>query len=251
MRYPNHTLVDVQKHSASTPLTSSWITSYQKAMKDDTHFHKTAHCLRQLSPSNHRYFLATRCTVNKKTPHISLPKLTKQQEIKTNSMLWSLFDINFIKKEKIYTKLKYSRCPQYDIVSGGVAAIFAGFIGFLISEKFGIELVDSGDFYTFFMYCVFFFFSCRPFLKVLSHQKTVWNFFSLKLLVSFLKTLFILIARAVIRFLSRYPLLVTGWGTLSTYISNNNYFLYLYRQFARLVTFLKKYPMKGYETFKW
>ena len=57
----------------------------------------------------------------------------------------------------MYTKLKYSRSPQSDIVSGGVAALFAGFLGFLISEKFGIELVDSGDFYTFFMYIVFLF----------------------------------------------------------------------------------------------
>jgi len=37
----------------------------------------------------------------------------------------------------MYTKLKYSRVPQYDIVSGGSAALLAGFLGFLISEKFG------------------------------------------------------------------------------------------------------------------
>jgi hypothetical protein len=57
-----------------------------------------------------------------------------------------IFDINFLRKEKIYTKLKYSRVPQYDLVSGGAAAIFAGFLGFLITEKFGLELLDSGDF---------------------------------------------------------------------------------------------------------
>jgi hypothetical protein len=59
----------------------------------------------------------------------------------------------------LYTKLKYSRSPAYDIVSGGVAALFAGFLGFLISEKFGIELVDSGDFYIFFMYTTFLLFT--------------------------------------------------------------------------------------------
>ena len=64
-------------------------------------------------------------------------------------------DINFLKKEFAFTKLKYSRCPQYDSVSGGFAALFAGFIGFLISEKFGIELVDSGDFYIALMYGIF------------------------------------------------------------------------------------------------
>jgi len=58
----------------------------------------------------------------------------------------ALFDINFLRKEKIYTKLKYSRVPQYDAVSGGSAAILAGFLGYLITEKFGLELLDSGDF---------------------------------------------------------------------------------------------------------
>ena len=73
-----------------------------------------------------------------------------------------------MKKERLYTKLKYSRSPAYDIVSGGSAALFAGFIGFLISEKFGIELVDSGDFYIVFMYLVFLALSCRPLLKILN-----------------------------------------------------------------------------------
>lgn len=70
-------------------------------------------------------------------------------------------DVNFIRKEFVYTKLKYSRSPAYDAVSGGFAALLAGFIGFLISEKFGIELVDSGDFFIGFMYAVFGVFSVR------------------------------------------------------------------------------------------
>ena len=78
----------------------------------------------------------------------------------------NLFDINFLKKEKIYTKLKYSRVPQYDMVSGGVAALFAGFLGFLICEKFGFELLDSGDFYFLFMYLVFLFFFVRFFFRI-------------------------------------------------------------------------------------
>jgi hypothetical protein len=89
----------------------------------------------------------------------------KYNVFKSNS-LWSLFDINFLRKERIYTKLKYSRVPQYDIVSGGSAALFAGFLGFLICEKFGFEMVDSGDFYFIFMYLVFFFFFARLFLNV-------------------------------------------------------------------------------------
>jgi len=83
-----------------------------------------------------------------------------------------LFDINFLRKERIYTKLKYSRVPQYDIVSGGAAALFAGFLGFLFTEKFGFELVDSGDFYFLFMYIVFLFFFFRMFLKIMNHDQT-------------------------------------------------------------------------------
>jgi hypothetical protein len=41
------------------------------------------------------------------------------------------------------------------MVSGGIAALFAAFLGFLITEKFGLELLDSGDFYIAFMYAVF------------------------------------------------------------------------------------------------
>jgi hypothetical protein len=93
--------------------------------------------------------------------------------------VFSAFDCNFLRKEKLYTKLKYSRSPQYDIVSGGVAAIFSAFIGFLISEKFGIELVDSGDFYIVFMYCVFFSFSLRPLLRVNSKFDTTVSVFNL------------------------------------------------------------------------
>ena len=67
----------------------------------------------------------------------------KGQIIYKNTTLTDLlFNIHFLRKEFIYTKLKYSRCPQYDIVSGGLAALFSGFIAFLISEKFGIELVE-------------------------------------------------------------------------------------------------------------
>ena len=52
--------------------------------------------------------------------------------------LKNTININFLRKERLYTKLKYSRSPAYDIVSGGAAALLAGFLGFLVSEKFGI-----------------------------------------------------------------------------------------------------------------
>jgi len=131
----------------------------------------------------------------------SFKRLFKNLSFKTNyhlfksNNLWNLFNINFLKKEKIYTKLKYSRVPQYDIVSGGAAALFAGFLGFLITEKFGFELVDSGDFYFVFMYAVFFFFSCRLFLKLIDKSKLSWNIFSLKWLIYFYKIIFFLLIK--------------------------------------------------------
>ena len=108
----------------------------------------------------------------------------------SSSLLWTLFDINFLRKERIYTKLKYSRVPQYDIVSGGSAALFAGFLGFLICEKFGFELVDPGDFYFIFMYLVFLFFFMRLFLKITDANQSTWNPFSLKWLIFFYRNIF-------------------------------------------------------------
>ena len=107
------------------------------------------------------------------------------------------FDVNFIRKEKLYTKLKYSRCPQYDIVSGGFAAILAGFIGFLISEKFGIELVDSGDFYTAFMYGVIIVFSVRPLIRIYSKDAYTYTPISLNYLLIFSHDLGVLLIQEI------------------------------------------------------
>lgn len=114
-----------------------------------------------------------------------------------SNKLWNLFDINFLRKEKIYTKLKYSRVPQYDIVSGGAAAIFAGFLGFLICEKFGFELVDSGDFYFLFMYLVFLFFFIRFFFKLWNGKEFSWNPLSLKWIISFYKLILFLFFKKI------------------------------------------------------
>jgi pilus assembly protein TadC len=56
------------------------------------------------------------------------------------------------------------------MVSGGAALLFSGFLGFLICEKFGFELIDSGDFYILFMYIGFLVFAIRPFLKITSKE---------------------------------------------------------------------------------
>jgi len=112
---------------------------------------------------------------------------------KKNIFTITQFDFHFLKKEKLYTKLKYSRSPQYDIVSGGVAAIFSAFIGFLVSEKFGIELVDSGDFYILFMYSVFGVFSIRPLVKVVTKFNKITPVFSILPLLDIINTCFVFV----------------------------------------------------------
>lgn len=101
------------------------------------------------------------------------------------STTFELFDINFLKKDFLYTKLKYSRCPQYDIVSGGLAALLAGFIGFLISEKFGIELVDSGDFYITWMYGAFLSMPIGLFSYMYMHSEFRYNVFDPNYFITF------------------------------------------------------------------
>jgi hypothetical protein len=109
-----------------------------------------------------------------------------------------LININFLRKERLYTKLKYSRSPAYDTVSGGAAAIFAGFLGFLVSEKFGMELVDSGDFYFLIMYLVFLSFSIRPLLTTLNPSTPLSEIFSLKPIINFYANLITLVFKKLL-----------------------------------------------------
>jgi len=116
-------------------------------------------------------------------------KYGESSSTKFNS-LNNLLNINFLRKERLYTKLKYSRSPAYDIVSGGSAALLSGFIGFLVSEKFGFELVDSGDFYYGFMYLVFIAFSLRPLVFASDSSTGFIEAFSLRKVLHFYIDLF-------------------------------------------------------------
>jgi hypothetical protein len=82
-------------------------------------------------------------------------------------------NINFLRKERLYTKLKYSRVASYDLVGGGSALFFGGLLGFLATEKFGIELVDSGDFYYLFMYGVFVVLAFKSFITVINPKRSL------------------------------------------------------------------------------
>jgi len=104
----------------------------------------------------------------------------------------NLININFLRYERLYTKLKYSRSPAFDIVSGGAAALLAGFVGFLISEKFGFELVDSGDFYYLFMYIVFGAFILKPLLYMSNSNHSILSTLSYRNFLSFFTKLTIL-----------------------------------------------------------
>ena len=169
MRYPQHLLLDYSPTS-NVKTTMNWIGSYTKQIEHNSPIINRNSCKNQF----------------KNLTNSSTPVLTDATV---------LFDINFLRKDKIYTKLKYSRCPQYDIVSGGWAALFAGLVGFLISEKFGIELVDSGDFYTVFMYGVFACFSLRPLLRIADKNTTWIRLLTLHNLFTFFTQLLVLISR--------------------------------------------------------
>lgn len=167
MKYPLHSILDLQN-------------TYIRNKFSSTKFLKLR--VKNL-PLTYTETLKLNVRSSSSTPCTSLvDSFTKQNYYLNLTTLW---EVNFLRKEKIYTKLKYSRCPQYDIISGGFAAIFAGFIGFLISEKFGIELVDSGDFYIALMYGIFSIFSIRPLLRIYSITSTPYAPYSLKYSVLF------------------------------------------------------------------
>lgn len=119
-------------------------------------------------------------------------------QFKNKFKMWNFFNINFLKKEKIYTKLKYSRVPQYDIVSGGIAALFSGFLGFLICEKFGFELIDSGDFYILFMYIVFLSFFLKLLSKLFNNNNFFWSFLSFNWFMTFYRFFFFFLLNLIL-----------------------------------------------------
>ena len=178
MKYPNHLILDLESPSKQ---------SYASNWKED---------FRTKSSSKSSSSQSSFDFVSVVSPSTSVSRPMTSDETRS-SLTFSIFDIHFLRKEKLYTKLKYSRCPQYDIVSGGFAAILAGFVGFLISEKFGIELVDSGDFYNAFMYGVFGAFSLRPLVRIYSSDHTPYSPVSLRYLLLFSRDITILLYKSL------------------------------------------------------
>ena len=186
MKYPSHTILDMQ----------------------NIYLRTNYHSYKFLKLNENNLSLTSTKTLN---VYLNSTKFQRELSVsisnrpQNSSLNWStLYDVNFVRKEKIYTKLKYSRCPQYDIISGGFAAIFAGFIGFLISEKFGIELVDSGDFYVALMYGIFSVCSIRPLLRIYSLTSTPYAPYSLKYGVLFWRDFFNLALKGLRHTLSKF-----------------------------------------------
>ena len=178
MQYPRHLILDTQLTKHHNLSTHHWSTLYT---------HKISHVNNPLTNT-----IVGQYTLNSKTNSSSnLTPLTSSFE----QFPHHLFNINFLRKERLYTKLKYSICPQYDIVGGGWAALFAGLVGFLINEKFGIELVDSGDFYNALMYAIFASFALRPLVKIIDKSFQLKDLLLFPLLIDYLLTLLTLVAK--------------------------------------------------------
>ena len=205
MKYPNHLILDIQVKLK--PDVANQYTSLVAHSIWQTNMLKKFRLFNNKNHYKFQEYLKGQVSYTTKLGEINQTKNLQ----KNTSFTLSLFDIHFIRKERLYTKLKYSRCPQYDIVSGGFAAIFAGFVGFLISEKFGIELVDSGDFYNAFMYGVFGVFFSRLLIRLYSKDETLYHPLSLKHLMLFYRDLLTLVLKwltatylTVVRFLQSF-----------------------------------------------
>ena len=194
LRLPNHIILDFnnQKNNHSS---SYWVDNFFTKQQNNTPLFLRNRLLSDKISSDATLTLLTE---QYNSVHIGY-KLNNFSSINYTSnhlnTLNSLINVNFLRKERLYTKLKYSRSPAFDIVSGGAAAIFAGLLGFLVSEKFGLELVDSGDFYYLFMYAVFIAFSVRPLLVVMSNERSFAELLSFRRIIVFYKNILLLILK--------------------------------------------------------
>lgn len=174
MRYANHIILDFE-NSKKIQNSQYWVFKFINQQPLEPSFISHVKVINIVTSSQTKFNQQEPTQLNLSTI-LSSPNTYTPNHLNTTL---NMININFLRKEKLYTKLKYSRSPAYDIVSGGAAALFAGFLGFLVSEKFGFELVDSGDFYFLTMYIVFLCFSLRPLLTTTEPTKSVWSVFSL------------------------------------------------------------------------
>lgn len=203
MKYPKHIICDLNPRHENYQ-TWYWVNDYKQLIFKEHEHIDTIERSRYILPKfnkilltdqpQHKALMETFISDTLYKPDFQIYVDTTPQ-----CTTFELFDINFLKKDFLYTKLKYSRCPQYDIVSGGLAALLAGFIGFLISEKFGIELVDSGDFYITWMYGAFL---CMPiglFSYMYTHSEFKYNVFDPNYFIIFYSNISNLILKKILK----------------------------------------------------
>lgn len=229
MKYPKHLTLDLGT-SANSRVAPYWVLAYSNSLKF------------QLSNAKLINFNPLPASLSI-TPNPFKAGKAHLGEYENPLSTYQKINIVFLRKERIYTKLKYSRCPQYDMVSGGMAALFSAFLGFLITEKFGLELLDSGDFYIAFMYGVFAVFSLRPFLKVVEAHEFSYRFFSLKFAYTFYSTILFSLLSGVLSWLkvTEYPQNIL-FRELVSFFWRHEYILPTIRWVRGWIKFLKNYP---------
>lgn len=199
MRLPNHVVLDFENNKKQN---TNWYNDFLSQHNNyfyifnlfnvNKKFLPKKHLTSKLISKQHKYTIQYSQSFKKSRLlrlNLTFTFTNAKNEHYVVDTLKNLVNVNFLRKERLYTKLKYSRSPAYDIVSGGAAALLAGFLGFLVSEKYGFELVDSGDFYYLFMYAVFVGFSLRPLLTSIDYNDSLKNIFSIKLFTNFYLTL--------------------------------------------------------------
>ena len=99
----------------------------------------------------------------------------------------------YYKKERYYTKLKYSRVPQFDVTSGAIASLMGALLGFMITEKFGLELLDSGDFFFVFIYILFMISIIRLYWRMVNLSDSKYYIFSPMYVYNYFNSIFFII----------------------------------------------------------
>ena len=89
----------------------------------------------------------------------------------------NIITIYFFRKEIFYTKLKYSRVPQFDVSATGVASFLSAAVGVLICEKTGFELLDGGDFLYIILYIFIISWSLIHLVRLLNSTTFLLSFF--------------------------------------------------------------------------
>jgi len=114
MKYPSHILLDLNKPTTDK-LTKNWTLLYKSTFLNNT-FNKSTKKLFNLGAINVNKSVNTLLIFNSKS---------KNKLSRNNSILWSLFDINFLKKEKLW--FFYATCWVWQRGDFGTLRLYNAF----------------------------------------------------------------------------------------------------------------------------